>query len=80
MNEYQLRLTPLEYQEGVYNGNPYANIVARVAGKLIKLKIDAKKVQGAGELLDKECEATFEIIRGDNLTPVIRITKIEEVE
>jgi len=74
-----IKITLLEHNTGVYEGSPYANIVARYNGKLLKFKLDVKKVTSdVPSLIDEEVEATYEIVSGSNMSATIKITSLSK--
>jgi hypothetical protein len=74
----QSKLTLLEFNEGEYQGVKYSNIHARYNGKILKFKLDYKKVGNISNLIDKEVEADVDIVSGGNLAASIKIVAVRE--
>jgi len=73
----KIPLTVLEYNEGTFEGNPYASVIARYNGKLLKFKLDVKKVTGLQKFVDKDILATLEIVPGDRMAATLKVVAVE---
>jgi len=72
---FKIKLTILEYKTGTYEGNSYHNVLARYDGKVLKFKL-SKDVPNLETLVDKEVDATFSIISGQQLSASLRIDSV----
>jgi len=66
----------LEVGGGVYEGNEYKSLTARVDGVLLKFKV-AKTVSDLNSFVDKEVELTIDIVKGQNMSATIKVVGIE---
>jgi len=73
---FKIKLTLLEYKQGIYEGTPYANCIARYEGKILKFKLD-KSIPDLSQHIDEELECTFSIVAGQNLAASIKIDGVE---
>jgi len=73
----------LEVTTGTYEGNDWAKVKIRSAeiaeNKILTYKVDVKKTGDVNKYLDKECNFTFEVVRGKDDTAVLKVTSVEEV-
>jgi len=74
----KIKCTILEFNKGTYEGNEYANIVARYNDKLVKFRVDVKKVSNlSSEDVDKEVECELEIHGSASQPASVKISSVE---
>lgn len=71
----KVKITILEYKTGMYEGNSYANVLARYDGKILKFKL-AKDTPDLSKFIDKEVTATISIVAGANMAATIKIDSV----
>lgn len=80
MKTFEVTGRLLEFNEGTYQGSPYASAKIRseeiAEGTILKYKIDVKKVPSLQELLDQEITVDVAIERGMNDTAALRIVHL----
>jgi len=74
----QITLKLLECKEGVYEGTSYSNVLARYGDRILRFKLDSKKVGNLEKLIDKNILATVDIVAGGNMAATIRIVEVVE--
>lgn len=76
MNKLNVKL--LEYFSDVYEGSPYANILVRLNDRIVRFKLDVKKVAKVDSaLLDKMVDVEVEIapdFKGNAYVKVVSVT------
>lgn len=72
---FHLKFTVLEVNEGTFQGSPYASVLARYGEKVMRFKLDVKKTSADAykKFVDKEVEAEFEIVSGQNMTASLKL-------
>lgn len=73
---FKIKLTILEFKQGVYEGTAYANVIARYNDRILKFKLD-KSVPDLSSHIDEEVDCTFSIVPGQNLAASIKIDGVE---
>lgn len=75
-----LKLKLLEYNSGVIGAEntPWANILGRYNGRVMKFKVDVKKSGDLSAFLDKEVTAKCEVIVGKELSATLKIVGVEK--
>jgi len=66
----------LEYNEGEFEGNKFANIIARHDGKLLKFKLDRKQVSDVSDMIDTDVNLSFDVVKGQNSAASIKVVGI----
>ena len=67
----------LEVSGGVYEGNEWQAIVARVQGRLMRFKVDVKRVHFTTSDVDKDVELEYELSGSASSPALVRIVGFE---
>jgi hypothetical protein len=73
----KINIVVLEFIQGVFQGNPYKQLLARYNNRVLKFKL-ASDIEDLNKYVDREVSAEIEIVAGQNLAATLRIVAIEE--
>lgn len=77
----QIKAKLLEYSTGNFQGTDYATIKARseeiANNRILKFKVDFKKVGDVSNLVDSDVVLVCEVVSGQNDAATIRVVSVE---
>jgi hypothetical protein len=75
----KINIVVLEFIQGVFQGNPYKQLLARYNNRVLKFKL-ASDIEDLNKYVDREVSAEIEIVAGQNLAATLRIVAIVAIE